>query len=82
MLSPRTINLMHYTVSLILSVIRATKTRTEDYNRAKFALKFSFVGRKLVLDTAVIRIFTTLGWRRSTVVERWSLTGELSLSYA
>jgi len=47
-----------------------TKTRTRDYNRAKFALNFSFVGlascsfgHKPVLDTIVIRIriFTILG---------------------
>ena len=45
--SPDTINLMHYTASIIIrrpTGLHATKTRTEDYNRAKFALKYSFVG--------------------------------------
>ena len=42
LLSLGTITLTYFTISIIIRL--ATKTRTRDYNRAKFALNFSFVG--------------------------------------
>ena len=44
MLNPGTITLSISQFPLLSVGLRATKTRTEDYNRAKFALNLSFVG--------------------------------------
>jgi len=43
--NPGTWNYFTFTISITgIRTVQATKTRTRDYNRAKFALNFSFIG--------------------------------------